>query len=358
MKLPEGTIFKRKGREGYWWKFTWKGRRRTLSAGKTKADAQAFRRRFWDKLREQERTGQKPIEPVKFEDFVPVYLEHAAKTKAETTMYRERSKLEGVLLERFGKKEVHTMSQADIVRWLDGRDVTVATRNRDLSQLSAFFKHAIMLGHARENPVKGIPRPKERLKPIPYVEEKVQNAFLDEVPEDLRPFCVLAVDTGMRSGELLALEWRDVNLSEASILVRDSKTKKPREIPMTPRVRQQVVELSEARSSPRRGSDRVFAHLKKTWGGHLAARLKRPGKKVGIEGMTVHTMRHWFTTNLVRRGVPLGDIARLTGHSTMTMLLRYGSHSPQDATKKAIAALADAALAREGEVEYRMLRRA
>jgi integrase len=40
--------------------------------------------------------------------------------------------------------------------------------------------------------------------------------------------------------------------------------------------------------------------------------------------MTFHTMRHWFTTNLVRRGVPLGDIAKLTGHKTLTMLLRYG----------------------------------
>jgi hypothetical protein len=53
-----------------------------------------------------------------------------------------------------------------------------------------------------------------------------------------------------------------------------------------------------------------------------------------------------------------GDVAKLTGHSTMTMLLRYGSHSPQDATKKAIAALADAALAREEEAEYAVLRSA
>jgi integrase len=71
--------------------------------------------------------------------------------------------------------------------------------------------------------------------------------------------------------------------------------------------------------------------------------------------MTFHTMRHWFTTNLVRRGVPLGDIAKLTGHKTLQMLLRYGGHSPQDSSRKAIAALDDASLAREQGPEYEKL---
>jgi hypothetical protein len=91
----------------------------------------------------------------------------------------------------------------------------------------------------------------------------------------------------------------------------------------------------------------VFAEVPEKWGGYLSCKLKHPGRSVGIEGMTFHTLRHWFTTNLVRRGIPLGDVAKLTGHETLRVLLRYGGHSPRDSSRTAIAALDDAALARE-----------
>jgi integrase len=281
MRMPEGTIFKRPDRNGYHWRFTWKGRRRTMSAGRTKADALAFRRRFWEKLREQERTGQVPIDAITFAKFVPIYMEHAEKTKAATTVRRERDKLEGVLMGIFGKRNVHEIRQPDIVRWLERRKVTVATRNRDLSQLSAFFKYAISLGHARENPVKGIGRPKEEQKPVPWVEERIQNTFLAMLPADLKPLCITAVDTGMRQGELLALEWRDVDLGEGTILVRKSKTKQPRIIPMTRRVRNVMVDLSQARPEERSSSDRVFSMVRHKWGGYLSASNRSGGSRLG-----------------------------------------------------------------------------
>jgi integrase len=121
---------------------------------------------------------------------------------------------------------------------------------------------------------------------------------------------------------------------------------------MTKRVRSVLVDVSAVRAEPRKESDRVFGSIPQSWAGYLADKVKAPAKAVGIEGMTFHTLRHWFTTNLVRRGVPLGDVAKLTGHKTLTMLLRYGGHSPQDSSRRAIAALDDASAAREDEPVY------
>ena len=172
--------------------------------------------------------------------------------------------------------------------------------------------------------------------------------------------------TGLRRGELLDLEWRDVDFARGTVLVRRSKTGRGREVPLTARARGVFEEMHASRGAiPLRGEDPVFAgllalkRLAHTREGHvpgtdrdrlearLTTRFRRLTKSLGMTGVSVHTLRHSCASRMVAAGVPLSFVARVTGHSTLSCAARYGKHAPTDAGRIAIRAL-EAATADQG----------
>jgi len=201
---------------------------------------------------------------------------------------------------------------------------------------------------------------------IPFLGEIDIRRLVAAAPRDLKPFILVLADTGLRRGELLDLEWRDVDIARGTVLVRHSKTGRGREVPLTSRARGAFEELRADRGAiPLRGEDPVFAGLLSlqriphTREGHvpgsdrdrlearLTTRFRRLTKSLGMTGVSVHTLRHSCASRMVAAGVPLSFVARVTGHSTLTCAARYGKHAPTDAGRIAIRAL-EAATAGEG----------
>ncbi len=145
---------------------------------------------------------------------------------------------------------------------------------------------------------------------------------------------LVAVRTGLRLGELLALRWRDVDLNARRLVVRRAvaagvvgtpKSGRQRELPLTESV---VLALRAYRHQ--RG-ELVFCQVDGAilTKGMCKWPLRRAKKRAGLAELGWHDLRHTFASHLVMRGVPLKAVQELMGHATIEMTMRYAHLAPR-----------------------------
>jgi len=134
----------------------------------------------------------------------------------------------------------------------------------------------------------------------------------------LRPAIELALVTGMRRGELAKLHWEDVDLAKCLLTVRDTKTGYDRTIPLPA----PAIEALE-RLGPSKGSvlGCTASALTQAW--------KRCKKRAGVK-IRFHDLRHEACSRLFEMGFSPIEVASISGHRTLSQLMRY-SHASQDA---------------------------
>jgi integrase len=329
-------------RPGYYVRIAVGGRDTWRKAGDTIDEATDFLAKVKRELHEHAVFGTVPIEDRPFKDVAEEYLRAVERTHSTTTYHDETNKLRNVLVPAFKDRSIASIGARDVQRFLEVRaaKVSIATRNRDLSLLSSVFRRAVKLGYCRENPARGFARPKEEARSFPYHDIAAQRRLVETCHESIRPFVALALETGLRQGELLRLEWSAVDLERRQLTVRVSKTKRPRTVPLTSAALDALCALQAARGAvPMAGPDRVFATLPERWAGHSHRLFVAATKAAKVPGLRFHDLRHLFASNLVRAGVPITDVAQLLGHATLAMSLRYANHAPHDAGSRAVDAL-------------------
>jgi integrase len=150
---------------------------------------------------------------------------------------------------------------------------------------------------------------------------------LGTYPDHITPITLLAVNTGLRRGELLGLEWADVNFSSALLTVRgaSAKTGLTRHIPLNGEAldvlrKWQTCCASDALVFPGPDGEPMFS-LKTAWS-KVATAAK-------LENFTFHDLRHTFASKLVQAGVDLNTVRELLGHTDIKMTLRYAHLAPE-----------------------------
>ena len=148
----------------------------------------------------------------------------------------------------------------------------------------------------------------------------------DGYADYLTPLVMLAMQTGMRKGELLSLQWQHITLSKRYLTIRseNAKSKKSRTIPLNQTA---FTLLSHWRMQNPVG-DTVFTsqgapitHTQRDWQALL--------KDAGIEQFRFHDLRHHFASKLVMNGVDLNIVRELLGHADLKMTLRYAHLAPE-----------------------------
>ena len=128
----------------------------------------------------------------------------------------------------------------------------------------------------------------------------------------LKPLILIAIETGLRQGELVKLMWCDVDLEIRLLKVRDTKNGEDRVVPLSNK------SLSILQSLPRLGTT-VFnashSSLQNAW--------KRLIKRSGIIDLHFHDLRHEAISRFIERGLTIPEAASISGHKTQSMLLRY-----------------------------------
>jgi len=149
------------------------------------------------------------------------------------------------------------------------------------------------------------------------VRDVIISMVLRAVPTVYLRLTRFLLDTGLRIGEALSLEWRDVDTQNAVVYVRSSKSGKPRTVPLT-----ESAEIS-LRIQRAHKLDKPWADANR----HTYGKLLR---SLPISGVTPHVLRHTFATRLVQRGFAIEKLSRLLGHADISMTMRYAHHRPQE----------------------------
>jgi integrase len=148
----------------------------------------------------------------------------------------------------------------------------------------------------------------------------------------LIPIVITLLNTGMRKGEALRLEWKDVDLTNRMLTVRTSKNNESRTLPINQVLFDLFTDLKRKAIS-----GYVFCHENGSPYREIYYGVKSAEKRAGILDADIHTCRHTFASWLAMKGVDIRVIQVLMGHKTIAMTMRYahlGQKTLQDAVSK------------------------
>jgi integrase len=167
-----------------------------------------------------------------------------------------------------------------------------------------------------------------------FLDFEEANRLLAAVDEDWRTMVLVALRTGMRMGELIALRWQDVDLVAGKITVRQNAVKGRIGTPKSGKAREIALSnetISALKSHRHLRGPLVFCTIDGTMIKYTELRhpLWRACRKAGLRPVQWHMLRHTFASHLVMRGVPLKAVQELLGHSTIQMTMRYAHLAPE-----------------------------
>ncbi|WP_230534366.1 tyrosine-type recombinase/integrase [Microvirga roseola] len=246
---------------------------------------------------------------------------------------RERFKIRVISAHSIAKASLDKVSGAMVARYRDDRLklVTSATVRRELAILQHCFEVA-----RREwdfpiglNPVRQITLPEpSRARQRRLAPEEIGRfwAAVDRARAwYVKPLIILAVETGMRRGELLSIRWDDVDASARTIKILTTKNGHPRVIPLTPKAIRTLNELPH-------GHDRVFpakaTAVRQAW--------DRLIQRSGLSNLRFHDLRHEAVSRFFEAGLNVPEVALISGHRDPRMLFRY-THPRAEAVAEKLA---------------------
>lgn len=161
--------------------------------------------------------------------------------------------------------------------------------------------------------------------------------LLNVSSEHLRTIATIALNTGMRLGEILNLQWRQVDIDKRKIRVEKTKSRRIRIIDINSTLLKDFLMLKEKSSH----SPYLFFNPKtKKPLKSVKTAFKAACRRACISDLRFHDLRHTFATRLVERGVDLITIKELLGHSSVTITERY-THSFKEQKRKAVELLVE-----------------
>lgn len=236
-----------------------------------------------------------------------------------------------VIIERFKRDRLSTPTRS-------GTQRKPASVNCELAYLSKILSLAVEQHELAENPcrwIKSLRADNHRTRYLTPEEEERLMPVLEFYPT-LKVIVQIALNTGMRCGEILKLKWSEVDFSRGLILVRETKSGRDRSIPINTR----LVTALESLAPCSHLSPWLFpahsktGHLMSVRGSWLAVL-----EAAGITGLHFHDLRHTAATRLGESGATAFEIAAILGHSSIQMSARY-THTSSDRLHQAVEKLA------------------
>jgi integrase len=255
---------------------------------------------------------------------------------------RQRYQVSGSRLKKhFGRKTLDSIRTTDVEDFKSLRlgECSVAGTNRDLAALRTFWNWCgrmdYRVGSCR---VKLLPEGPGKMRIVSYDEER---AYLGQADDLLRDVATMIVETGMRPGELFAVQREDVNLEARYIYIPAGKTHFARRtIPLTDRALEAIERRlpSPARNGAVGGeSDRNLLFPGKAIAQVVMRRHKALCKRLGLN-VRLYDFRHTYGTRMAMAGVDLMTLRELMGHSSITITQRYCHPTPEH-KRRAVAQL-------------------
>ena len=347
----EGSIYQRK--DGRWAaSITLEGRKRKTFYGKTRKEVQ-------EKLRvalNEQKQGTLATGPQQtLKQYLEHWLEEVHKDRLRLGSYKGyRMYLDNHILPALGHVQIQRLTpqqvQAFYARKLK-EGLSAKTISNMHGLLHRALDNAVQWGLVPRNVCDAVSLPRRTRHEIqPLTKDQAQQLLESVRGHSLEGLLTLAVTTGMRAGELLALRWRDISFDNRSVHIQRSmsfiagtgyvefepKTARGRRKINLPPFVCEVLKQHRARQLERRlkvgarwqDRDLVFCNI---YGGfldpaHLRQRFHKLLKDANLPDVRFHDLRHSAATILLGMGVHPKVVQEILGHSQISMTMDTYSH--------------------------------
>lgn len=326
----------RKGDISYRVQIRIKGHRPLSATFEKKTDAQEWARRNEADIRRGLKFDDHNARKHTLNDAIAKYLEFSSLGNVQR-FTQQRKKQLAWWSERMGdnfladiKAEKINEYKRELMLTKGGRGAQTPTRLKPATVNSYIAALSVVLNHAtRElhwlhfNPVQGVQKLELKNARVRYLTKEERESLLNVCHKRhplLYPWVLMAISTGMRKGELLALTWKDIDFDRKILRVEQSKNGDKRSVPLTGRAFELLKEMHGKRHP---ASQLIFARAD----GQAAMELKKHWeaavKEAGLENFRFHDLRHTAATYLLEAGATLPELSAILGHRSIQMVKRY-----------------------------------
>lgn len=243
------------------------------------------------------------------------------------------------LINAVGDTDIESVTLDDLrkhTRDMSKEGLASATIRRRIHSLNTFYNWLVLEDIVEEAISNRLHLPKRERKQPTWLSDNEIRRFANTPSPHSLSWKILAW-FGLRRSELLNLDWRDVRLPDRVIIIRDTKSKKDRVMPIPDAFHGELTQAWIDAGMPDEGYVTIVRK------GALLRAFKRHLKVCGLDNkkVTPHTLRHSFASQLVRQGVSITVVKELLGHTDIATTMIYVHHSDeliQDAMDKHILA--------------------
>lgn len=302
----------------------------------TRAGAEEFERQLRQTMLERDGRGEtEKLAVPTLEEFKERFLTYARNNNKPSQVYAKEGVLRNHLLPHFGQVAIDQILLEEVEQYKAkklGEKLSPKTVNNHLAMLKKALNLAEEMRLIRYVPkFRMLRAPKSEFRFLDF-DETIR--FLAAAPSEWKAFLVTALKTGLRTGELLALKWEDLDLFVGRLMVRRTvwngiegtpKGGRTREVPLS----DEAIAVLKAHRHLK--GPYVFCEEDGTRLTHsrLKSIVPRVCARAGLaKRLTTHDLRHTFASHLVMRGVPLAAIKELLGHADITTTMIYAHLSP------------------------------
>jgi excisionase family DNA binding protein len=301
----------------------------------TAGDAvQALRQEVLNVLNQQ--SGGK-VKQIGFREFSRSYLQNymMAKRRNWASDRFRLKKLDAYFSAYQDLREITPMKIGGFIKERQEAENTGSTINRFLALIKHMLNKAIEEGYLETNPAKNIKPFRETNRIERVLSQDEEKRLLAHSCGYLRSILVIGLNTGARLGEILRLEWRNIDLKARKINLLQTKSGKPRVVFInTPLLH----ELERMRSENGKSPYLFFNEQTKRPLGRVSKVFLTACKKAKVENFRIHDCRHTFISRLLEKGADVETVRSLAGHSSLAMVQRY-AHSQDGMKRKAVELL-------------------
>ncbi len=339
-----GVFYREDGTSGY---------RRTIRINGKKLEKKFSRkvdadRWYQEKLREKElvESGMSPTRTgTTLKTFADEWMQKRKDNgKPMSSWAIESQRMRDYVLPKFGSRSLDRITTREWETLFDAlvveRDLSPATRNRIRAILSKMYNDAIRLEVVASNPVSLVSKLKESMDTWDYWHSADEvHAYLSAAKSEgaaFQVFAHLALNTGARIGEILALRWADINFSQRRFriakiyeestgqVVERTKSHVARWLGINEGLNSTLLELRN-QIKPKSSSDYLVLNNS---GEIIREKVMRTAhcrvcKQANLKVIRIHDLRHTYASHYIMNGGGLAELQMLLGHSTPIMTQKY-----------------------------------
>jgi integrase len=311
--------------------------------------------------REQERALERGewIDPslsnISFADWTKMWLQ--AKTNISASTRRGYiARINTHLLPTFGQFKLTSITNNQIGKWVAtsvDEGVGSVVIKQAVGLMKQIYNSAVLDGRVNRNPAIGVPLPRAKAREKQALSINQLKALAKECG-DFELLVLFAGTTGLRWGEIAALQCKDISVLNRSVnvskaysnglkgekILGQTKTHQVRTVPLTRELIPAITELIQSRTAESHLFQMPFEGVLDY--NNFMSRIFRPAvERVGFAGVGFHNLRHTTASLLISQGTPITTVAGILGHASTQMTLDVYGHLYEDDSTKYIDRLGD-----------------